>query len=74
MYFTAGVSIMSQQGADEKEMLRYLKRCFAMIEFLHNASRASGYQLEKLINIIQEANRAAMEKAQGPDKPKDGPA
>jgi len=63
MYFTGGVSIMSQKDGDEKEMLRDLKKCFAMIEFLHRASLASGYQLEKLVNTIQEADRAAMEKA-----------
>jgi glycosidase len=63
MYFTGGISIMSQKDGDEKEMLHDLKRCFTMIEFLHRASLASGYQLEKLITTIQEANRAAMEKA-----------
>jgi glycosidase len=63
MYFTAGISIMSGKDGDEKQRLHDLKRCFAMIEFLHRASLASGYQLEKLINIIQEANRAAVEKA-----------
>ena len=63
MYFTAGISIMSRKGGDEKEMLRDLKKCFTMIEFLHNASLASGYQLEKFINIIHEANRTATEKA-----------
>ncbi len=64
MYFTGGISIMSQKDGEEKEMLQELKRCFAMVEFLHRASLSSGYQLEKLIKIIQEANRLAMEKAQ----------
>ncbi len=62
MYFTAGISTMSGEDGDEKEMLRSLKRCFTMIEFLHRASLASGYQLEKLISIIQEANRAVVER------------
>jgi hypothetical protein len=62
MYFTGSVSIMSEKDGEEKVLLRELKRCFAMIEFLHRASLSSGYQLEKLIGIIQEANRAAMER------------
>ncbi len=63
MYFTGGVSIMAQKDGDEREMLRALNKCFATIAFLHRASLASSYQLEKLVNIIQEANRAVIEKA-----------
>ncbi len=64
MYFTGGISIMSQKDGEEKDMLQELKRCFAMVEFLHRASLSSGYQLEKFIKIIQDANKLAMEKAQ----------
>lgn len=69
MYFTGGVSIMSQKDGEEKDRIRDLKRCFSMIEFLHRASLSSGYQLEKLIDIIQEANRAAMERARTAGRP-----
>lgn len=72
MHFTGSVSIMSQKDGEEIERLQDLKKCFSIIEFLHRASLSSGYQLERLITIIQDANRAAMEKTQAEDiKPKE---
>ncbi len=57
MHFTAGVSIMSQEGMEEKDMLGSLRKCFTTIDTLHQAAVSSGYQLEKLITIVKENNQ-----------------
>jgi len=57
MHFTAGVSIMSQEGMEEKEMFGSLRKCFTTIDTLHRAAVSSGYQLEKLIAIVKENNQ-----------------
>ncbi len=54
MHFTAGVSIMSQEGIEEKELLEDLRSCYSVINTLHRASLSSGYQLEKLIKIARD--------------------
>ena len=53
MHFTAGAYIMSQEGMEEKELLDDLRLRFSAIDTLHRASLSSGYQLEKLIDIVR---------------------
>ncbi|MDD3845393.1 MAG: alpha-amylase family glycosyl hydrolase [Syntrophorhabdaceae bacterium] len=57
MHFTAGVSIMSREGAEERKMLDGLRECFKAIGMLHRASLSSEYQLEKLMTIVKEDNQ-----------------
>ncbi|HOW53965.1 MAG TPA: alpha-amylase family glycosyl hydrolase [Syntrophorhabdaceae bacterium] len=54
MHFTAGASIMSQKGMEEKGLLEELRSCFSIIDTLHQAFLSSGYQLEKLIKTVSD--------------------
>ncbi len=62
MHFTAGVSVMSRKGVEEKELLGELRACFTTIDTLHSASLSSGYQLEKLITTVRDIDAPAPHK------------
>jgi hypothetical protein len=57
MHFTAGVSVMSREGVEQRDMLEELRGCFKSIDTLHRASLSSGYQLEKLMTTAKENDR-----------------
>ncbi|MHB8110191.1 MAG: alpha-amylase family glycosyl hydrolase [Syntrophorhabdaceae bacterium] len=59
MYFTAGISIMAEDIAEERQRFQELKICFDAIDTLHRASLQSGYQLEKLVTIVYDLTNPA---------------
>lgn len=54
MYFTAGVSIASSEAAEVNEIISDLRFCSTAVETLYRASLSSGYQVEKLIESVQD--------------------
>jgi hypothetical protein len=54
MHFTAGVSILSREGIEEKKMFEELRDSFKAVDALHQASLSSDYQLEKLMALLKE--------------------